>query len=181
LKRSLDCGLGGFGCGRGQPSGQSDSGGAQARAGASLSPGGARSLAGGGAAALDATGGTPIGGAQGGDTAASCVARAERCNGHDDNCDDVVDEAACDSTLGCIGFALSLEPGHVYMFCSGRKNWAQAQAACTRQGMRLVSLETSAEGDEFAQALEALATEDLWFGANDQEARLWSTRVGHRF
>lgn len=161
---------------RGQPSGQSGSGGAQAQAGASVSPGGVSSLAGGGAAALDATGGTPIGGAEGGNTAASCVTRAERCNGQDDNCDDVVDEAACDRTLGCTGFAISLERGHGYMFCSGHKNWAQAQAACTGQDMRLVSLETSAEGDEFAQALEALATDDVWFGANDQaveDAWVW--------
>jgi hypothetical protein len=97
------------------------------------------------------------------------VARAERCNGHDDNCDDVVDEAACDSALGCTGFALGLDRGHGYMFCSGHKNWMQAQSACAAQDMRLAALETSTEGGEFAQALKALTSDEAWFGANDQD------------
>lgn len=144
----------------------SGTGGAVAQGSASAPPGGASSLPGGGNEALGATGGS----AQGGDAAASgtCLPRTERCNGHDDNCNDMVDEGACDSALGCTGFTLGLDPEHGYMFCSEHKNWTQAQAVCAAQDMRLASLETSAEGGELAQALGDLTADDTWLGANDQ-------------
>jgi hypothetical protein len=110
------------------------------------------------------------------------VGRTERCNGYDDDCDDEVDEESCDAALGCIGFALSLDRAHGYMFCSGHKNWAQARSACAAQDLRLASLETSAEGSEFAQALEALTSDEAWFGANDQGAEgEWVWDGGTRF
>ena len=146
--------------------GLSGSGGGIAQGSASAPAGGSSSPQGGGEAALGATGGNAVGGDAA--TSGTCVPRTERCNGYDDNCNDVVDELACDSALGCTGFTLSLDREHGYMFCSGHKNWADAQAACAAQDMRLASLETSAEGGEFAQALGGLTTDDIWLGANDQ-------------
>jgi len=154
----------------------SGSGGVIAQSSASAPPGGSGSLHGGGEAALGATGGSALGSPQGGDataggdatTGGTCMPNTERCNGYDDNCNDQVDEDACDSALGCTGFTLNLDPEHGYMFCSGHKNWAQAQTACAAQDMRLASVETSDEGGELAQTLGDLTAEDTWFGANDQ-------------
>jgi hypothetical protein len=116
-------------------------------------------------------GGAPETGQAGelGATVAPCVPSAERCNGHDDNCNDLVDELACSSDLGCTGFTLSIDPSHGYMFCSSRKDWAHAKEACAAQDMRLVALGSAAENSGIAKKLDALTTDtEVLIGANDQ-------------
>jgi len=147
------------------------------QAGGGSSPAGTG--AGGNPAGGSTAGGSGVGAAgtsdtgQAGDTGAagapSCVPSTERCNGHDDNCNDVVDELACSSGMGCTGFTLSADPNHGYMFCSSHKNWAQASDACAAQDMRLVALESAAENSEVAKKLDALTNDtDVTIGANDQ-------------
>ncbi|HXK20050.1 MAG TPA: C-type lectin domain-containing protein, partial [Polyangiaceae bacterium] len=164
------------------PGGNAQAGTAGTQSGSSSSGSGGADPAGG-----NPTGGNPTGGmaaagssgaggtdpGQAGDTGAAgappCVPSAERCNGHDDNCNDVIDELACSGNLGCTGFTLSGSPNHGYMFCSSHKNWAQASDACAAQDMRLVALESAAENGEVAKKLDALTHDtDVTIGANDQ-------------
>src|ERR1041384_5002404 len=82
-----------------------------------------------------------------------CVPATERCNGHDDNCNDVVDEQACNSrdkgTSGCAGFVVASRPSHGYMLCGTTPlDYDEAQLACEQQSMRLAWLETKAENDQ---------------------------------
>ena len=129
------------------------------------------SLAGTGGALQDTTaGGSPddMAGAGG----AACVPSTERCNGHDDDCDDVIDELACNSmmsgTVGCSGFVLPNDPIHGYMLCIGAKDYTHAREACAAQTMRLAWLETTAENSEVSKKVAALSKDaEVSFGAND--------------
>ena len=105
-------------------------------------------------------------------SAATCVAATERCNGHDDNCNDVVDEQACNSkangTLGCAGFVIASRPDHGYMLCTTiPRSYDEAQAACEQQSMRLAWLESDAENREVSMKVHALTNDEVSFGATD--------------
>jgi hypothetical protein len=103
----------------------------------------------------------------------ACVPKTERCNGHDDNCNDVIDEQACNSfqngTTGCSGFVLSNRPTHGYMLCSGAmRDYGQAQQACAAQGMRLAWLESADENSQVSTKVNAIAKDaEVYIGAND--------------
>jgi hypothetical protein len=127
------------------------------------------------------TGGAPDGGQAGqapvaGEAGAGgampdpCVPTTERCNGHDDDCDDVVDElAACLSN--CSGFVLTSDSSHGYMFCTAARkaNWTDAKKSCEDQDMRLAWLESDLENDAVAQKLADLGSDvEILFGATDQ-------------
>jgi hypothetical protein len=132
-----------------------------ATAGTSAGVGGSDVAAGGAAAG-------PSGGGGG------CSATIERCNGHDDDCDELVDELACNSmvngTIGCSGFVLPESPNHGYMLCTGTKAHDGAQAACAAQNMRLAWLETAAENTAVSKKVAALSNDaEVSFGANDAE------------
>lgn len=104
--------------------------------------------------------------------AAACVLSTERCNGHDDDCDDLVDELSCNSmvngTVGCYGFVLPGAPTHGYMLCTGTKTFTNAQDACAAQNMRLAWLETAAENGEVSKTVAALSMDaEVSFGATD--------------
>lgn len=134
--------------------------------------GGAVTTAGNGAAG---TADLPQGGAadvDGAGGAAACVLSTERCNGHDDDCDDLVDELSCNSmvngTVGCYGFVIAGAPTHGYMLCTGTKAYANAQDACAAQNMRLAWLETAAENSEVSKTVAALSKDaEVSFGATD--------------
>jgi hypothetical protein len=160
-----------------QTSGGSDttSQGGKAEAG-SLNAAGGSLQPGGGTAGDDALGGsspeiTAGSAAQGG--APACVPTTERCNGHDDDCNDVIDELVCNSaangTTGCSGFVITNRPDHGYMFCTGNtRDYAQAQEACAAQNMRLAWLETAGENTEVAKKVHALSNDvEVWLGADD--------------
>lgn len=132
--------------------------------------------AGGSSAAMAGTGNAPAGGAPDEPTAGSasgtCTAATERCNGHDDDCDDVIDELACNSmsagTIGCSGFVLPDDPNHGYMLCNGTKDYQHAGAACAAQNMRLAWLETAAENAAVSKKVAALSNDaEVTFGATD--------------
>lgn len=122
--------------------------------------------------------------------AASCEPTTERCNGHDDNCNDVVDEQACNSmlngTLGCAGFVLSDRPEHGYMLCSvGTRDYQHAQEACQAQNMRLAWLESAEENTEVAGKVAAISTDvEVWIGGTDAAVEgkwLWDGQGGIQF
>jgi hypothetical protein len=121
--------------------------------------------------------------------APTCEATTERCNGHDDNCNEVVDEQACNSrangTLGCAGFVLAMRPEHGYMLCSSNtKDYAAAQKACQQQSMRLAWLETELENSGVSAKIRALTTSEAWIGATDQAVEgewFWDGPAGKQF
>lgn len=99
-------------------------------------------------------------------------ATMERCNGHDDNCNDVIDEEACNSednsTTGCSGFVVGNRPDHGYMLCKGAaKDYAQAKLACQQQSMHLAWLETEGENLQVTAKVKALSSDEAWIGATD--------------
>lgn len=148
-------------------------GGGATASGGTTSAGGEAPLAMGGAP--DSSGGSPdLGNAgQAGSPSEPCMPTTERCNGHDDNCNDVVDEQACNSvqngTSGCSGFVLASRPTHGYMFCNGTtRDYSHADEACAAQGMRLAWLESSSENSEVSTKVNALAKDsEVYIGAND--------------
>ncbi len=163
-----------------QNTGATGSGAAPSSAGAKdqggTSQAGSVSQGGTGTAGDVAVGGVtdvPAAGQTGGTPPTTCVPTTERCNGHDDNCNDVVDELACNSstngTTGCSGFVLSTSPNHGYMLCTtNRKDWSHARDACQAQDMRLAWLETTGENKEVSKKITALSTDaDVLFGATD--------------
>jgi hypothetical protein len=146
-----------------------------------LSSGGSK-IGGGGAAGagagVGAVGGSEMaqaGAAEGpSGGAGACSPTTERCNGHDDDCDELVDELACNSmvsgTIGCSGFLLPDSPNHGYMLCTSTTAHDSAQAACAAQNMRLAWLETAAENSAVAKKVAALSNDaEVSFGANDAE------------
>jgi hypothetical protein len=139
---------------------------------------------GGSAASISSAGTEPQGGVHdvsGTGGGAGCVAANERCNGHDDDCDDVVDELACNSatygTVSCSGFVLEGRPDHGYMMCSNPTTYAEAKAACAAQNMRLAWLESAAENTAVAEKVNALSRDiEVTIGANDianEDAWFW--------
>jgi hypothetical protein len=163
-------------------SGSSPEGGKAAQAGSSQGglpaagsgpQGGAQNTSGDAGASDPGQAGTSSGkaGADGAGGAGSepCAPSTERCNGHDDDCDGVVDEFVCLSN--CSGFVLASNPDHGYMFCtSARKaNWTDAKKACENQDMRLAWLESAEENAAVAQKLDSLGSDaEVLFGATDQ-------------
>jgi hypothetical protein len=167
-------------------------------AGETMLTGGASPAGAGGATGANA--GAGVGGAVGGSNAAqagggagpgtgggACTATIERCNGHDDDCDELVDELACSSTangtIGCSGFVLPGNPHHGYMLCTGTKAHDGAQAACATQNMRLAWLETAAENSAVAKKVAALSNDaEVSFGARDAENEgAWFWDAGEQF
>jgi hypothetical protein len=129
-------------------------------------------------AGAGATGGTdvPQGGAPDATTgaggASACVLSTERCNGHDDDCDELIDELSCNSTVngtfGCYGFVIAGALDHGYMLCTGTRTYADAQEACAAQNMRLAWLETAAENTEVSKKVAALSMDaEVGIGATD--------------
>jgi hypothetical protein len=133
-----------------------------------------------GGADTSALGGAPDVGSAGqpeagdaGAPAVGCVAKTERCNGHDDDCDELSDELACNvqGTYGCSGFTLPRRPDHGYMLCSGnnQKAWSAAKEACQAQNMRLAWLETEDENTGVAAKISALGVDsEVLLGGTDQ-------------
>jgi hypothetical protein len=119
----------------------------------------------------------------------ACVPATERCNGHDDNCNEVVDEQACNSgdngTTGCAGFVVAERPDHGYMLCTdGPKDYTEAQLACQQQSMRLAWLETDSENRRVSAKVKALTSDEVWLGASDAAVEgewFWDGADGRQF
>jgi hypothetical protein len=119
---------------------------------------------------------------------APCMGATERCNGHDDDCNGLVDEDACNGgdtgTTGCAGFVVGDRLNHGYMLCRGEpKDYAEAKLACQQQSMRLAWLETEVENEQVTAKVKALASE-AWIGASDSAMEgewRWDGARGERF
>jgi hypothetical protein len=163
-----------------------DQGGSLAAGGAPLLGGGGSLLGGGGSSAgsggdtSSTTAGTSTDPGMAGAPAAGapaeggasgepgCVASPEVCNGRDDDCNDVIDDFACDD--GCSGFVLT-DPEHGYMMCAGNPrhaNWYNAQTACDNQGEELVQIDSAAENDALSARIRTLTSDPAFYiGGSD--------------
>ncbi len=88
----------------------------------------------------------------------------EICNGIDDDCNGVIDEAGvCDSN--CTREEYN---GHVYLFCNEELNWFEAEAQCNSMNYTLVKIDN---GDEntwvFNQKTSLLSGNNIFIGLND--------------
>jgi hypothetical protein len=154
------------------PSGGSSEGGSVAGGGSPIEGGGAP----GGEAGQTSEAGTGVieAGTGGSGGRPACVPTTERCNGWDDDCDDVIDEEACNSTsggtFGCSGFVIGEKSTHGYMFCNGQtREYDRAQSSCQAQGMRLTWLESKAENDAVWTKVNAIqSVTEVWIGATDR-------------
>lgn len=172
---------------------QSGSGGAGTAHGGSTSGAAEGGLMAAGGTVDTLVGGAPAGGQPGQDGAAGappCVPTTERCNGHDDDCDELVDELACNTnangTTGCTGFTVAGNPNHGYMLCTGTaKDFTHAKEACAGQEMRLAWLESAAENNAVAATIKKLTAQtDILFGATDQAREgdwFWDGAGGFQF
>jgi hypothetical protein len=94
------------------------------------------------------------------DTAA-CVPVDEVCNGADDDCDLEIDEAGCDCERELFG-------GHVYLFCTSGRSFADAETDCADWGYHLVFIESADEqGFVWSRASGRIVT-DWWLGLSDR-------------
>lgn len=90
----------------------------------------------------------------------------EACNGIDDDCDGLTDEAS-PANASCQGCALVTEGSHAYYVCPQMLSWDAAQAHCTLFAADLVQVEDQAEQD-FLLA-QALTGPSVFIGLNDIE------------
>ena len=113
--------------------------------------------------------------ADGGGGPSVCVFAAESCDGRDNDCDDVIDNPpACSS--GCAGAVFE---GRGAMFCGGAGvTFASAEARCSTQGMRPVTIDSAQKSAAVLQAIEVIyaplstiseAQSAIWVDAHDGE------------
>jgi hypothetical protein len=70
----------------------------------------------------------------------------EVCDGFDNDCNGLVDEASPSNT-SCNGCGLGTLGGHAYAYCPGPLSWADARIACMGFGGDLVVIDDQAEQD----------------------------------
>ncbi|MCB9597150.1 MAG: hypothetical protein H6719_30785 [Sandaracinaceae bacterium] len=95
----------------------------------------------------------------------------ETCDGLDNDCSDVVDDAGCPA--GCTGVAFG---GKGYAFCAASVSWTAARDACVAAGMQLVRVDNMMENDFlFATASMPGGIGDHFIGARveDDGTRRW--------
>ena len=92
-------------------------------------------------------------------------AATETCNGYDDDCDDVADDAGdCPCAVEYNGADLT----HPYMFCTSAATWTAGSSACNSYGYELVTINDSAENSWVDTTADSYSTQKWWMGLNDR-------------
>ncbi|UJR83821.1 C-type lectin domain-containing protein [Sandaracinus amylolyticus] len=88
----------------------------------------------------------------------------ERCDGRDQDCDDLVDEGAgdcgCDRVLGA--------RGRSYLFCTTHRNYVDARAFCAARGYDLVVID-DADENAFVRTEQRTRGNDFLIGLDDRD------------
>lgn len=92
----------------------------------------------------------------------SCAPTAEICNGGDDDCDGLIDEAV--TTCPCVTVVLA---DSTYLFCEPARSWAGAQRHCQLHGYELAMIDDATEDALLYATLSGLSLGDTWIGSND--------------
>ncbi|AKF03702.1 C-type lectin domain-containing protein [Sandaracinus amylolyticus] len=89
----------------------------------------------------------------------------ERCDGRDEDCDDLVDEGSgdcgCDRVLGA--------QGRSYLFCTATRTYDDARAFCAARGYDLVVIDDEDE-NAFVRAEQRTRGSDFYIGLDDRGA-----------
>ncbi|GDX78720.1 hypothetical protein LBMAG42_05310 [Deltaproteobacteria bacterium] len=86
----------------------------------------------------------------------------EGCDGADQDCDGVVDEA-CDCTATTDG-------ARTWYYCATSATWADAQAECSGWGLHLLDVDDATDDAQFFAEAQATSAGNWWFGLNDRAA-----------
>jgi len=94
-------------------------------------------------------------------------AATETCNGYDDDCDDVADDAGdCPCAVEYMGSDLT----HPYMFCTSPASWTSGSASCNSYGYELLTVNNAAENAWADSTADTYSTQKWWIGLNDRAA-----------
>lgn len=92
-------------------------------------------------------------------------AATETCNGYDDDCDDVADDAGdCPCAVEYRGSNLS----HPYMFCTSGASWSAGSSVCNSHGYELLTVNDSSENAWADSTADGYSTQKWWIGLNDR-------------
>jgi len=123
----------------------------------------------GGTGGMDGSGGSggdPASGGTGGSGGADCVPEDEICDGQDNDCNQMIDDDACEA--GCAGFLLN---GQTYMYCGESIVGWQIENRCADNGMIPVRIDSAQENTALVDAVQLL---DAEYGEpNGQQRAFW--------
>jgi hypothetical protein len=89
------------------------------------------------------------------------ICEVESCNGVDDDCDGMIDDAAgCPCDVVTIG-------GRAYLFCGAPQAWSAARTTCTGVGYELVTVGDATEDSGVYAEIAGRSWIDTWIGLTD--------------
>ncbi len=86
----------------------------------------------------------------------------ETCDGHDENCDGLADDAA---TCPC---PVQWDDDSAYMICTNNKDWNEAEQLCQSVSYNLITVGDSTESDWLRTTAASIDNGTWWVGFNDQ-------------
>jgi hypothetical protein len=94
-----------------------------------------------------------------------CVARPERCDGRDNDCNGIIDDAPSI----CPRCYQAWRGGSAYLFCTElRSTWSSALARCRRLGYHLVTISDFQEDAWVFAEANKYSNDRWWIGFNDR-------------
>ena len=92
-------------------------------------------------------------------------AATETCNGYDDDCDDIADDAG---DCPCAVEYRGSDQTHPYMFCTTAASWPSGSANCNTYGYELLTINDASENSWADSTADTYSTQKWWIGLNDR-------------